>query len=118
MAIVIVLKWLLSLIRNLWGKLQDGQLKVNFTFRSAKQKQSWTICVKEGAKPGMSGRSFRTEIVFLKTGIRTFKSHQRRPACKGIKMESLTFLTLEKILDTEVTVEEIEHCIKAMKLGR
>ena len=46
MAIVIVLKWLLSLIRNLWGKLQDGQLKVNFTFRSAKQKQSWTICVK------------------------------------------------------------------------
>lgn len=33
-------------------------------------------------------------------------------------MESLTFLTLEKILDTEVTVEEIEHCIKAMKLGR
>jgi len=33
-------------------------------------------------------------------------------------LESLTFLNLEGFLDMEVTVDEIEHYIKTMKLGR
>ena len=33
-------------------------------------------------------------------------------------LELQSFLNLESILDTEVTVDEIEHCIRTMKLGR
>ena len=33
-------------------------------------------------------------------------------------LELQSFMNLESILDTEVTVDEIEHCIKTMKLGR
>ena len=81
-----------------------------------KSSQRRSAC--KGIKIGDSVNTNPQEIAdhFSKYFQKLAKSSESPPVTSArsnmTNLESLSFLNLENILDTEVTIEEIEHCIK------